>query len=83
LDNYLKISNKIYNMRVFLERSQGDMFERKMYLTFLKLEDDLGITQCINCSDYDFIGKLNEVDNLYGGVDMICDACLRIKNRRW
>ena len=75
MDNYLKISSKLYNLRKFLERSQGDMFERKMYLTILKVEDELGITQCYNCGRYEFTKDMIPVDNSDGGVDLHCDLC--------
>ena len=76
MDNYLKVSDKLYNLRRFLEGSQGDMFERKMYLKMLELEDGLGITQCYNCGRYNFINKLNQVDNTYGGIDLYCRDCI-------
>ena len=75
MDNYLKISSKLYNLRKFLEGSQGDMFERNMYLKMLELEDDLKITQCMNCGGYDFIKKLEVVDRTDGGVDLYCSYC--------
>ena len=82
MDNYLKISSKLYNMRDFLERSHGDMFERRMYLAFLKLEDELNITQCHSCGEYDFIQELIEEDNTHSGVELICNGCYLIKIRR-
>lgn len=75
MDNYLKISDKLYNLRRFLEGSQGDMFERNLYLEMLKLEDTLGITQCHNCGQYDFTRNMIGVDNSEGGVDLHCDYC--------
>ena len=69
-------------MRVFLERGQTSAFERKMYLNFLNLEDELKIAQCSNCSDYDFIEEFNEVADSHGNIDMICDICMRIHRRK-
>jgi hypothetical protein len=51
------------------------MFERNMYLKMLELEDDLKITQCMNCGGYDFIKKLEVVDRTDGGVDLYCSYC--------
>ena len=76
MDNYLKISDKLYNLRTFLENSHGDMFERKMYLELIKLEDTLGITQCVNCGSYGFVNKLEPSDNKEGGVDLYCIYCM-------
>jgi len=81
LNNYLKISSKLYYMRVFLERGQTSAFERKMYLNFLNLEDELKIAQCSNCNGYDFIEDFNEVKDSHGNIDMICDICMRIHRR--
>ena len=75
MDNYLKVSEKLYNLRRFLEGSQGDMFERKMYLEMLKIEDELGITQCYNCGRYKFTKDMISVDNIDGGVDLHCIYC--------
>ena len=58
MDNYLKISEKIFNLRQFIEKGQGDMFERKMYLALRKLEDELAIGQCDNCGEYSHMDDL-------------------------
>jgi hypothetical protein len=75
LDNYLKVSSKLYNLRRFLEGSQGDMFERKMYLKMLELEDDLKITQCYNCAEYSFLIDTKQVNSGQGGIDFYCRFC--------
>lgn len=75
MDNYLRVSNKLYNLRRFLEGSQGDMFERKFYLALLKVEDELAITQCQNCGEYNFVGELEPRPNNDGGVDLHCVYC--------
>jgi hypothetical protein len=46
-----------------------------MYLTILKVEDELGITQCNNCGRYEFTKDMDTEDNEYGGVDFYCIYC--------
>lgn len=76
MDNYLKISNKLYNLRRFTEKGQGDLFERKMYLAMQKLEDELGITQCYNCGEYAHMQDLEPVSNKDGGANLYCIYCI-------
>ena len=75
MDNYLKVTEKLYQLRNFLDKNHGDMFERKIFLELKKVEDALGITQCVNCGAYDFIKNLEPTPNEEGGLDLCCTYC--------
>ena len=74
MDNYLKMSAKLFELRKFLEKSQGDQFERKIYLAFREMEDMVGIHQCMDCGRYDFVNKM-ELQKHDGTADFVCMFC--------
>lgn len=74
MDNYLKVSEKLYQLRRFLEKSQGDKFERDLYLGMKEMEDAVGIHQCYECGQYSFTSKM-QLEYIGGTADFICVFC--------
>lgn len=52
MDNYLRIMEKLYNLREYLEKTTNEQQHRKIYLALLYVEEQGGIAQCDECREY-------------------------------
>lgn len=67
MDNYLRIMEKLFYMREYIETSLNEQQHRKMYLALLHVEEQGGIAQCENCRAY------FDTSNETSGLCSICN----------
>lgn len=68
MDNYLRVMEKLFYLREYVETSLNEQQHRKMYLALMHLEEQAGIKQCDNCAAY-YDYEINQEDT---GLCLMC-----------